>query len=148
MIFLVSFFLYLIIIIKLHKRPVLFLGSCIFYNKIAPHGKNSRFPGFSGSTVQQAGAGAAAQTRIWRPNTSSKPPGRGKGVVPPTPRTLQSTAVVPSKKKPEIKQGGNRVFPIFFDLAGPIENVQCDGEAFWGTFLRPCNFPRHQCYGL
>ena len=93
----------MIIIIKLHKRPVLFLRSFIFYNKIAPHGKNSRFPGFSGSTVQQAGAGAAAQTRIWRPNTSSKPPGRGKGVVPPTPRTLQFTAVVPSKKEPEIQ---------------------------------------------
>jgi hypothetical protein len=37
---LVSFFLYLIIIIKLHKRPVLFLRPFIFYNKIAPHGKN------------------------------------------------------------------------------------------------------------
>ena len=87
---------------ELHKRPVIFLGSFIFYNEIAPHGKNSRFPGFSGSTVQQAGAGAAAQTRIWRPNTSSKPPGRGKGVVPPPPRALQSTAAVPSKKEPGV----------------------------------------------
>ena len=70
----------------LHKRLVLFLGSFIFYNKIAPHGKNSLFPGFSGSTVQQAGAGAAAQTRIWRPNTSSKPPpGEGKGGGPAYP---------------------------------------------------------------
>ena len=89
---------------ELHKRPVLFLGSFISYNEIAPHGKNSRFPGFSGSTVQQAGAGAAAQTRIWRPNTSSKPPGRGKGVVPPPPRKLQSTAAVSSKKGPELRR--------------------------------------------